>query len=716
MPKIRPNGGVIGPTNTANASVASGVYSVVEAQLDKQAGAFPQWAGLSEPYFYSNAILLHGDGSNGANNNTFLDSSTNALSITRNGTATQGTFSPFSQTGWSNYFNGTSDYLTTSAVSNLNFGSNAFTIEFWMWSTAGTLAPIIHQATYNSTGWSIWRYDNVSNATTTKLTFMLNGATFTLATAGGFTENAWNHIAVTKSGTTATIYINGVSQATSSSAPSSVTASTSPFQIWYIDGSSWNFTGYMSAGYISNIRILNGTALYTGNFTPPTAPLTAITNTVFLYSQSNRFIDNSSSPITLTTTGTPSVQSFSPFPPAAAYGVSSVGGSMYFNGSTDYLTLADSSNWAFGTGNFTIECWFYTSSATVTYGKRLVNHYVYQGGLDYGWLLSVQKTSTFNLSFQGFTSGTKYTNLDSNTAITANQWNHIAVSRSGSVISLFLNGSRVSTQSGFSWNDSNSIPAGLGIGAQPDTPASTYADGYVSNVRVVKGTAVYDPTLTSFTPPTSPVTAIANTQLLLNGTNAGIYDQTAKNDLVTVGSAQISTTQAKFGGSSMYFNGTTDYVRSFNTTTANFGTGDFTIEFWIYTNAHKNYNIHFDCRGTVASTTGFCIGSDSAGHFYMYANGFLITTGNTYSTGTWYHFALVKSGSGSNNTKIYINGVADGTATVSNNFTDSICVFGVSYPDITNWLSGYLDDIRITKGYARYTSNFTPATSAFLNQ
>jgi len=86
-------------------------------------------SGAVDPYFYSVTSLLHGDGTNGAQNNTFLDSSTNNFTITRNGNTTQGSFSPFSQTGWSNYFDGSGDYLQVSTSSTTPFalGSGDFT-------------------------------------------------------------------------------------------------------------------------------------------------------------------------------------------------------------------------------------------------------------------------------------------------------------------------------------------------------------------------------------------------------------------------------------------------------------------------------------------------------------------------------------------------------------------------------------------------------------
>ena len=73
-------------------------------------------AAPSDPYFYDVTMLLTGDGTNGAQNNTFLDSSSNAFSITRNGNTTQGSFSPYGSL-WSNYFNGaTPDYLTVAKI------------------------------------------------------------------------------------------------------------------------------------------------------------------------------------------------------------------------------------------------------------------------------------------------------------------------------------------------------------------------------------------------------------------------------------------------------------------------------------------------------------------------------------------------------------------------------------------------------------------------
>jgi hypothetical protein len=84
----------------------------------------------TDPFFNQTTLLLHGDGTNGAQNNTFLDSSTNNFTITRNGNTTQGTFSPFSLPNgeFSNFFDGSGDYLSF-ANGAFNLGNNDFVIE-----------------------------------------------------------------------------------------------------------------------------------------------------------------------------------------------------------------------------------------------------------------------------------------------------------------------------------------------------------------------------------------------------------------------------------------------------------------------------------------------------------------------------------------------------------------------------------------------------------
>jgi hypothetical protein len=242
---------------------------------------------------------------------------------------------------------------------------------------------------------------------------------------------------------------------------------------------------------------------------------------------------------------------------------------------------------------------------------------------------------------------------------------------------------------------------------------AVYQEGYCGDVRVVKGTALYT---TTFTPPTAPLTAISGTSLLLNYTNAGIYDATSKNDLETVGNAQISTTQSKFGGSSMYFDGTDDRLLAPTSPNLTFGTGDFTIEAWVNRSTSGSV-IHFiDFRG-----------SNNAGSnpvFYWQTNNFIyytnenasgdnqIQTSNAITSSSgWVHLAIVRFGT---TLTVYVNGLASGSVTYSTNVLGGNPVTIANRFNNSGAYTGYIDDLRITKGIARYTSNFTPPTTAFL--
>jgi hypothetical protein len=238
-------------------------------------------------------------------------------------------------------------------------------------------------------------------------------------------------------------------------------------------------------------------------------------------------------------------------------------------------------------------------------------------------------------------------------------------------------------------------------------------NGYISGLRVVTQSLASGST---YTVPTAPPTAITNTSLLLNFTNGGIVDAAMSNDLETVGGAQISTTQSKFGGSSMYFDGTGDYLIAPNSQNVAFGTGDFTVEAWVYLSASKAQVI-MDTRLVNSNTTAIALAIDSSNYPYVYVNNSTLFTSSTaISLSTWTHIAMVKS---SGTITLYINGTkpSTGSAASSTSLTDTALTIGsaIDYRDTSATLhfNGYIDDLRITKGYARYTANFTAPTAAF---
>lgn len=688
------SGGLISGTINSEQTFSFSV-DAIDAENQETPRSFSVTIVLADPFFKSNVLLLPGNGTNGAQNNTFLDSSTNAFSITRNGNTTQGTFSPFSQTGWSNYFDGTGDYLSIADNTALDMGSSDFTIECWVYPVAnqgGSSAIFGKKATGGTYGGVLIYFP--STGLTPVVLATVNGSSWGInfTSSISMTLNQWYHLALTRSGSTWTIYVNGTSGGSASLA-GTIPDNSAAFTI----GAGAADGDLMSAAcYISNFRVVKGTAVYTSNFTPSTTPLTAITNTSLLTCQSNRFIDNSSNAFAITRNGDVSIQPFSPFNPTAAWSASTNGGSGYFDGSGDYLTAPSDAAWTFGTGDFTVEAWIYQTGSLANYKTVAGN---IQNGSDTTWYMLVSSTGT--LRFQSW----NLVPLSSTATLNLNSWNHVVAVRSGTDGALFLNGTRVATASSFTQNFSTNATLYIGR-SNPDNVDWT---GYISGLRIVKGSAVYSPSSTTITIPTAPPTAVTNTQLLCNFTNAGIYDATSKNDLETVGNAQISTTQSKFGGSSMYFDGTGDGQFTPNSPNLTLGTGDFTIEFWVYRVGNSVIQGLFDQRTAAANEVRPTIYISSGNNISFYVSAADRITG-ALTQNAWIHVAVVRY---SGSTKMYLNGVAQATTySDTNNYLAPTSGTRIGYLIDGFSLNGYINDLRITKGIARYTSNFTPPTTA----
>jgi hypothetical protein len=643
-------------------------------RLKAAAGASP-----ADPYFSSTSLLLLGNGTNGGQNNTFVDGSTNNFTVTRNGNTTQGSFSPFSAPDgrWSNYFDGSGDYLTGPSNSAFSFGTSDFTAECWVYFTS---LPTANQSLFDFRNGS----DNSSffmGVYSNNIPFFANQSGGVLNGSFTFNVNTWYHIAYTRSGTSLNIWVNGTNVGTTTN---STNLTGTNCKIGADSSGAYNVFGY-----ISNARVIKGTALYTANFTPSTSPLTAIANTSLLTCQSNRFKDNSTNAFTITPSGNAAVTPFSPFAPLAEYSAGSNGGSGYFDGSGDYLALPSNSAFAFS-GDFTVEGWIYlTSTAATTKG-------IFGTGPNSNEF-SLYLTSGNQLNFV-----IEFVVVAGGGTVSINTWTHVACSRSSGTVRLFINGNIVNTTS-----NATSISASAPLVSSSGSPFP----GYISSLRILKGTAQYT---ANFTPPTSPLTAITNTSLLLNFTNASILDSTAKNDLETVGDAQVSTSVKKFGTGSMAFDGTGDYLVSYSSPTAllmNFGTGDFTIEMWLYFSSTSGNQGIVDNASSISSALSgkWFLYKDSSGNliFGEHNVGAILSYSWSPSTSTWYFIAVSRSGG---TIKMFINGTSVASASNSTNFSSAGGV-QVGIMASINPLNGYIDDLRITKGVARYTSNFTPPSA-----
>jgi hypothetical protein len=654
----------------------------------------------------TNTVLLTAQYKGQPNNNLFLDSGPANLTINRVGTPMQGTFSPYGAT-WSNYFSG-SDNLTTSTNSAFTLGTGNFTIEMWYNPSVSYVTGNGYLFDMGSNGTRIQLYQNT-------VYFLPVSGDYVQGPVGvGMTVGEWNHVAAVRNGSTITLYVNGTSVGSATNSNNQTDTQVR------IGGYGGNLTNAFT-GYISNFRLVKGTAVYTSNFIPPISPLTTISGTSLLACNSNRFVDTSTNNFAIAINNTPSVQRFSPFPPTSPYSASTLGGSVYFNpANSEALTFPTSSEFTLGTNDFTVEAWVYISDITT-------RKYIYAPGND-----TASHTQGFGLEIwdnrlcMWATSGSDWNMLECDTSanrgnilIPQNAWTHVAAVRTGgNTFKSYVNGvlDRTFTNSGSIVNNGSGQILNIGR----TTYLGSYApfNGYISDLRVVNGTAVYT---AAFTPPTTPLTAITNTKVLTKFANASIIDNTMMNNIRNVGNTQISTNVVKYGAGSMYFDGSGDGIMIVtpNPTFA-LGTGDFTIECWINTNVNSGdgfFRRIYMTDGPTGNASGnFQIAIEpSTGYVNLWeTGGALNELGNSnVCDGVWHHIAATRS---SSTLRLFVDGVQQISTTYSRNIVPNSSnprPYIGTYDGSAGTFSGYIDEFRITKGFARYTANFTPPTAAF---
>jgi hypothetical protein len=612
----------------------------------------------------------------------------------------------------STYFDGSTSYLTTptglATAMGGGWANNIITLEAWVYPTAYNSANSYYEAVmgyYQAvSGNGRWSWGYVGGATTTATMYFgyttSVGAGNTLnSTATAAVLNSWSHIAlvvnaVNSASTTVSMFANG-SLLNTFTAQNFTTQGTYYSAPWI----GWDNNQYTNrhTGYLSNVRVTTGAALYTGSYTVPTATLSIGTQTSLLaLTNSQTITDISTYTWALAQNGTVSATLRTPFARNDTSTAATLySGSVYFNGSTDYLNVASPNL----SGSWTVEMWVYWTLGGTQTSMLNFNNGSWTG-INF-W----KNTSNQLVIDDGSNAQSAFT-----TVIPAiNAWNHIAAVRIGTTTYCYVNGVLAGSNT-FTPGTISAVTIGR------FNSNAYYFPGYISNLRVVNGQALYT---TTFTPSTVPLTTSSqgstSTALLIPGINAGIYDSTMENNLVTVGAAQINTTATtvKFGSGSVKFNGSTDYLTIPANTAFNFGTGNFTIEAWIYTTSSATQRIISYATGSSLPYEFLLVNSGSNVYLDFYDGTTDNSSGSNYVTqNAWVHVAVTRSGT---TVYLFINGVVVGTYTGnSKNLTSTGALYiGTYKPSPTNYFSGYIDDLRITSGIARYTATFTPPTASF---
>ena len=637
------------------------------------------------------------------NNHTFIDESALRNNVTRNGNPSMGSFSPFSPAGWSNFFDGTGDYLSLSARS---FAGD-FTLEAW-----------IYPLRFADSGGSSILFCSTSpnhqvDIKASGATSYYNGSTSASSATGRIVLNTWQHYAICRSGTTTRIFVNGVLVASNLSDSGTRTFT---FIGQFPDGNNYYFQGYMS-----NVRWAT-TARYTAAFTPPSSILSSDANTSLLTCQSNRFIDNSTNNFTITKNGDTKVVNFSPFKPTDVYSLATHGGAAYFDGS-DYLQTNSTDSGLITTGPFTIELWIYPLSLNTT----ILSRFYWQTGDNGGWILS---TNSSGFIVFGYSTGVWNTYGGTTTTtnpIKINEWSHIAITRdSSNTLRVFVNGLSSVTPLTVSQSlDTVAVQQAavqprtfrVAVGGLGDGALSGYYTGYISSVKIQTGVAKYT---ANSTPALQTFPNESGINYLSNMNTMGIVDITSRNVMETIGNVSLNSTK-KFGTGSLYFDGTGDVIRCINTTERfNFGTGDFTIECWVNLINYSTERPILYKFVTWSSNVDFAFRVDGSTGLVRFMAGdstpISITSNSAIPLNQWVHLAATRS---SGVTRIFVNGTLQtsthtGSVSIPNEST-SLFIGGDAASPSVSW-NGYIDDLRITSGYARYTANFTAPTLTFLTQ
>ena len=627
-----------------------------------------------------------------SDNNNITDSSTNNHSITVNGGTPAGTFSPYRHGGYSLDIGSGSSYVYTSNHSDFAFGTGYFSVEAWINFSSFTNSGFTNTQDSTSTASSGQWY--VSFVSSTVIRMGGHGApNYTDATVAEMTVGDWHHVILKRDGNGFKVFVDGTEATSYSSSGTAVasqnfSSSSGTFTVGYTAGSG------PALGKIADFRVLKGGAASTST---PTERLTEITNTVLLTAHTNRIFDETGTH-TLTPTGTVSVAPSGPHD-YTEYSATDHGGSVYFDGTTDYIEHQGGFTLPTGTNaNWTIECWVNLDQVNLNQGILRVSSTEANGNNDD--IYFSEQSGYINTACKGGAIASTTANYKMN----ANTWHHIAMVKNSGTVYLYNNGVYCGSVS-----DSNDYSGNYYVYGGLYYSSSYCFAGYLSDFKI-SNSAIYTTGTSNFTPPTAPLSS-SGASLHIKGTDASIIDKSQSRNIFNISNI-TSTTQTKFANTrSIYFDGSTSVNLNetliFPTTNT-----PFTGELWFYpTNVAGAGRLIGQADSPNSGRLTLNLETD--GRIRLYWNGAndLYST-NSISDNQWHHIAFVRKNNGY--LAVYVNGTETELAQDNNNRSvdSSLTRIGSSGPSyFPSYIQGYIQDVRLTNGLARYTTNFTPPTA-----
>jgi len=395
--------------------------------------------------------------------------------------------------------------------------------------------------------------------------------------------------------------------------------------------------------------------------------------------------------------------------------------SCLFDGDSDYLTIPGYSDFDIDSTNFTIDFWVKHAdhSGTEVY-------FIYSEDGSNFW--KVNHNDGSGIGFDYYSEGSPIIETTRAGEITNTDWHHIAVCKVGNEYGVYKDGNQIAYNTSAS---TDTFSATLYIGSNSGT--SDYFNGWMDEIRITHTNAFsaspQNDNSDTITIPTSEHISAQDTAFLahFDGTDGATStgdasggDESGNNHIVSYhADAKIDQAQYKFSNSSMYFDGTGDYLSIPDSTNWDFGSGDFTVDLWIRWDSSVNQSaIIGQYPDTNRAWMILYVTGDSTLRFYYSTDG--SNSNNTSwnwspSANTWYHLAVVRSG---NNCYAFVDGsqigsTSDVTGITINDSTDDLYVGKKNQVLEESYFNGWLDEIRISKGIARWTSNFTPSSHEY---